>query len=79
LGLKLNENGASFQTPLQSKFMEGETSIRKGYQEGKMGTASEKVFMQKMLKCVKAQAEFLKKILSHLSEIKKEEAGKTQD
>ena len=56
--------------------MEGETSKRKAYQEGKMDAASEKVFMQKMLKCVEGQAEVLKKIIGHLSEIKNEEAEK---
>ena len=38
-----------------------------------MNAASEKVFKQKMLKCVEAQVEVLKKIIGHLSEIKKEE------
>ena len=32
--------------------------------------------MQRMLECVKAQAEVLKKIIGHLSEIEKEEAKK---
>jgi len=39
--------------------MEGETSKLKAYQEGRMDVASEKVFMQKMLKSVEAQAEVL--------------------
>nr|POF25013.1 hypothetical protein CFP56_37974 [Quercus suber] len=56
--------------------MEGETSQLKTYREGKMDAANEKVFMQKMLECVKAQAEVLKKIIGHLSEIDKEEAEK---
>ena len=41
-----------------------------------MDTASEKVLMQKMLECVKAQVEVLKKIIGHLFEIAKEEAKK---
>ena len=39
-----------------------------------MDVTSEKVFMQKMFECVEAKV--LKKIISHLSEIKKEEAKK---
>ena len=56
--------------------MEGKTSKRKNYQEGKMDTASEKVLMQKMLECVEAQAKVLKKIIGHLFEIAKEEVEK---
>ena len=52
--------------------MEGKTSKRKTYQEGK------KVLMQKMLECVEAQAEILKKIIGHLSKIAKEEAKKNK-
>ena len=38
-----------------------------------MDTSSEKALMQKILKCVEAQAEVLKMIISHLSEIEEEE------
>ena len=38
-----------------------------------MDAVSEKVFKQKMLKCVEAQVEVLKKIIGHISEIEKEE------
>ena len=41
-----------------------------------MDASSEKVLMQKILKCVKAQAEVPKKIISHLSEIEEEEVEK---
>ena len=41
-----------------------------------MDAPSEKVFMQKMLKCVETQVDVLKKILGHLSEIEKEEPKK---
>ena len=58
--------------------MEGETSKRKAYQGGKMDAASEKFFMQKMLECEEVQAEVLKKIISHLSKIEKEEAENTR-
>ena len=68
MGYELNENRAFFQTSFQSK--------RKIYPEGKMDTASEKVLMQKMLECVEAQVEVLKKIIGHLFEIAKEEAKK---
>ena len=56
--------------------MEGETFKGKTPQKGKMDASSEKVLMQKMLECVEAQAEVLKKIISHLSEIAKEETKK---
>ena len=56
--------------------MEGKTSKRRNYQEEKTDAASEKVLMQKMLECVEAQVEVLKKIIGHLSEIAKEEAEK---
>ena len=56
--------------------MEGVTSKRKAYQEGKIDAASEKVLMQKMLQCSEAQVEVLKKIIGHLSEIDKEETKK---
>ena len=56
--------------------MEDKTSKRKTYQEEKTDAASEKVLMQKMLECVEAQVEVLKKIIGHLSEIAKEEAEK---
>nr|POF09294.1 hypothetical protein CFP56_28238 [Quercus suber] len=56
--------------------MEDKTSKRKTYQEGKMDATSEKVLMQKMLECVEAQVEVLKKIIGHLSEIAKEEVEK---
>ena len=56
--------------------MEGETSKMKAYQEGRTDVASEKVFMQKMLECVESQAEILKKIIGHISKIKKEESKK---
>ena len=39
--------------------MEGETSKVKAYWEGRIDAASEKVFMQKMLKSVEAQVEVL--------------------
>ena len=48
----------------------------KTFQEGKMDASSEKVLMEKMLECVEAQVELLKKIVSHLSEIAKEEVDK---
>ena len=70
MGLELNQNGASFQTSLQSK------SKLKAYREGRMDAASEKVFMQKMLECVKAQAEALGNIIGHLSKIEKVEVEK---
>ena len=54
--------------------MEGKTFKGKARQEGKMDASSEKV--QKMLECVEAQVEVLKKIISHLSEIAKEETKK---
>ena len=54
--------------------MVGETFKGKTPQEGKMDTSSEKVLMQKMLECVESQVEVLKKIISHLSEIEKEQA-----
>ena len=38
-----------------------------------MDAVSEKVFKQKMLKCVEAQVEVLKKIIGHISKIEKEE------
>nr|POE86334.1 hypothetical protein CFP56_41217 [Quercus suber] len=41
-----------------------------------MDAPSEKVFMQKMLKCVEPQVEVLRKILGHLSKIEKEKAKK---
>ena len=41
-----------------------------------MDATSEKVLMQKMLECVEAQAEVLKEIIGHLSEIEKEEVEK---
>ena len=41
-----------------------------------MDASSEKALMQKILKCVEAQAEVLKMIISHLSEIEEEEAKK---
>ena len=56
--------------------MEGKTFKGKARQEGKMDASSEKVLMQKMLECVEAQAEVLKKIISHLFEIAKEETKK---
>ena len=37
-----------------------------------MDASSEKALMQKILKCVEAQAEVLKMIISHLSEIEEE-------
>ena len=37
-----------------------------------MDPSSEKALMQKILKCVEAQAEVLKMIISHLSEIEEE-------
>ena len=46
--------------------MEGETSKMKAYQEGRIDAASEKVFIQKMLKCVEVEIEVLKKIIGHL-------------
>ena len=52
------------------------TSKGKTPQEGKMDVASERVLMQKMLECTEAQVEVLKKIISQLSEIEKEEAEK---
>nr|POF09739.1 hypothetical protein CFP56_21378 [Quercus suber] len=54
--------------------MKGETFKGKTPQEGKMDVSSEKVLMQKMLKCMEAQVEVLKKIISYLSEIEEEEA-----
>ena len=56
--------------------LEDKTSKRKTYQEEKMDATNEKVLMQKMLECVEAQVEVLKKIIGHLSEIAKEEAEK---
>ena len=56
--------------------MEGETSKLKAYRGGWIDAASEKLFMQKMLIYVEAQAEVLKKIIDHLSKIEKEEAEK---
>ena len=56
--------------------MEVETSKLKAYREGWMDAISEKVYMQKMLECVEAQAKVLEKIIGHLSEIEKEEAEK---
>ena len=41
-----------------------------------MEALSEKVLMQKMLKCVEVQVEVLKKIISHLPKIEEEEAEK---
>ena len=41
-----------------------------------MDASSEKTLMQKMLKCVEVQAKVLKKIISHLPNIEKEEAEK---
>ena len=41
-----------------------------------MDTLSEKVFMQKVLECVEAQVEVLKKIISHLFEIEEEKVEK---
>ena len=41
-----------------------------------MDISSEKFLMQKMLECVEAQAELLKKIIGHFSEIAKEEVEK---
>ena len=38
-----------------------------------MDTSSKKVLMQKILECVEAQVEVLKKIISHLSKIEEEE------
>ena len=38
-----------------------------------MDASSEKALMRKILKCVEAQAEVLKMIISHLSEIEEEE------
>ena len=58
--------------------MEGKTSKRKTYQEGKIEAASKKVLMQKMFECVEMQVEILKKIIGHLSEIAKEEAKKNK-
>ena len=46
--------GLVFRHHSNPSLMEDETSMRKAYQEGKMDVASEKVFMQKMLECVKA-------------------------
>ena len=48
----------------------------KTFQEGKMDASSEKVLMEKMLECVEAQTEVLKKIIGHFSEIAKEEVEK---
>nr|POF02707.1 hypothetical protein CFP56_04941 [Quercus suber] len=56
--------------------MESKTFKGKALQEGKMDTANEKILMQKMLECVEVQAEVLKKIIGHLSDIAKEEAEK---
>ena len=56
--------------------MEGKTSKGKTPQEGKMDIASERVLKQKLLECIEVQVEVLKKIISHLSEIEKEEAKK---
>ena len=57
--------------------MEGKTSEWKTPQEGKMDASSEKTLMKKMLECVEAQAEVLKKIISHLSKIEKKRLKKT--
>ena len=56
--------------------MEGETFKGKTPQEGKMDASSKKVLMQKMLECVEAQVEVLKKIISHIFEIEEEEVEK---
>ena len=76
MGYELNENGASFQTSLQTKSNGSKTFEGKALQEGKVDASSEKVLMQKMLECVEAQVEVLKKIISRLSEIAKEETEK---
>ena len=56
--------------------MEDKTFKGKALQEGKMDASSEKVFIEKMLECVEAQAKVLKKIIGHLSKIAKEEVEK---
>ena len=56
--------------------MEGRTFKGKTPQEGKIDISREKVLMQKMLECVEAQFEVIKKIISHLSEIEEEEVEK---
>ena len=61
-------------SPMESKTPKGKTP-----QEGKMDATSEKVLMQKMLEYTEAQVEVLKKIISHLSKIEKEEAKKEKD
>ena len=68
--------GLLFRHCFNQSPMEGETSKLKAYQEGRMDAPSEKVFMQKMLECVETQADVLKKILGHLSEIEKKEPKK---
>ena len=56
--------------------MEGETFKGKTPQEGNMDASSEKVLIQKMLECVEAQVEVLKKIISHIFKIEEEEVEK---
>ena len=74
--MNLMKMGLLFKHCSELSPMEDKTSKRKTYQEGKMGTTSEKVLMQKMLECVEAQTEVLKKIIGHFSEIAKEEVEK---
>ena len=53
--------------------MEGKTFKEETPQEERMDTSSEKVLMQKILECMEAQVEVLKKIISHFSKIEEEE------
>ena len=75
---ELNENGAFLRHHSNPSPMEGKTSKRKTYQEGKMDAANEKVLKQKMLKCTEAQVEVFEKVIGHDFEIEKEEAEKKQ-
>ena len=71
--MNLMKTGLLFRHHSNPSPMEGKTSKGKTPQEGKMDITSEGVLMQKMLECLEAQVEVLKKIISHLSEIEKEE------
>ena len=68
--------GLLFKHRSKPSLMEGKTFKGKAPQEGKTDASSEKVIMQKMLECVEAQAEVLKKIIRHLSKIEKKEVEK---
>ena len=86
MGHELNKNRTSFSDIVaQPKFkrtslhsnsspMEGET-----FKEERMDASSEKVLMQKILKCVEAQDEVLKKMISHLSKIEEEKDEEDKD